>query len=314
MELEEQLELPLEPTVEPEIIKPGTQLEEDPALAELKDDLAEQEKENPTEPEDDIDYDSLTEEQLMELIAEELKGEDEEAPVKQTPVQTRIDELTRNRREAERRAASAEAELERLRQVVAGDKEPNQEDFDDYSQYVKAVSKWAARQEKVAAKQEELEESRKSIDQGDFNFQMVRMQEGVDADPSFGLKADKLAKVFTPAHEAYHSMFESEQFVPMVQYLSGNLNEAQRIANLSPRAQAREIMRLEDAIQGGQIRPSLPKQPANVAQNSPLSRRTVSQAPAPVRTAGGRETVKKDLNSMTMEEFAAHRKKQSQRR
>lgn len=254
----------------------------------------------------EIDYDNLTEEQLLELVNEELESSAHEK--KGSKIQARIDELTRNRREAERRATQAEGELQHLRQVLSGDKEPVQEDFDEYADFVKATAKWAARQEKLAVKEQELKQTHDYIDRSAFEFQIARMQEGVKADAGFGDKADALSQVFNPGHEAYHAVFESEYFVPMVQWLSSNLNEAQRIANLSPRAQAREIIRLEDAIQAGTLR--LPKPSANRAQTSPLSRRNVSAAPAPIRPTVGRETVNKSIDKMSMEEYAAHRRAQ----
>lgn len=230
-------------------------------------------------------------------------------------VQKRINELTRERHEAEARGrAEAEhwrnqamAAAQRLQQIEQGAPKPRLEQFEGLEQYTEAVARHEA---------EKLVRERAAVDQQAYfadmqQRQQVAAQQAAQAQYQRVLnqKLEVATKKFpdfldvvtseelpglqgTPAFEA---MLESDLGAEVLYYLGKNPARAHQIAALSPIGQVREIGRIEAALQSGKI---------------------VSSAPPPPETVGsGRGGATKDPAKMSYDEFVAFRRKQiAQRR
>lgn len=209
------------------------------------------------------------------------KTDEKEKP--RSPVQQRIDELTRDKRAAERLAQQRLADLERL-QTRLREKEakldPNdfaaQEDF----RVEKAVTQ--GRLDDTAA------EARRALDdaaQARSETFMSKVELALASDPSVEAKLEQFANVpVTPFAASF--IAESEKAVELAAHLGGNPKEARRIANLPEGQQGIELARLEAKL-------SAP----------PVKR--VTQAPTPVPTLGGsRSPAVKDPGDMSVSEIA----------
>jgi len=234
-----------------------------------------------------------------------------EAPKVKTPsrFQDRIDVLTKQRGDAETRAYRAEAELQSLKSEFGKlGPEPKEDDFEKYSDYVKSVTKWTAKQEAIELKTGQVQESVNEIQRTDREFQTAKMHDGMERYADFGQKAATLGRILEPGSEAYQALFESPEFVEVAYFLSNNLQEAARIQQLPTRLQAKEILRLEAKFEGG-VTPTPTAQP--LPTPTPASK--VSQAPAPARQvltgkAPGTQRVSPEKESM--EAYAARRNRE----
>lgn len=258
----------------------------------------------PTETNEEEGFQKNSEQLEAELKPEEEKPVEPEVKAK-TPsrLQSRIDQLVAGRSEAERRAQAAEGELNQLK---AGYKdEPKEEDFEHYRDYVKAAARFEVQQTRISDATQHVTESVQQIQTHNEEYQKIKMNEGVEAHADFAEKAVVLGQIFKPGMEAYDALFESTEFTDVAYFLSNNLAEAVRIANLPPRAQTREIFKLEAGFESG-------RQPTAVAQDLPKQAKSVSAAPAPARQVLTGKTGVQRLSpdKESMDQYAARRQKE----
>lgn len=209
------------------------------------------------------------------------KTDEKEKP--RSSVQQRIDELTRQKRDAERRAQQTLQELERI-QAKLRDKEsrvdPN--DFAAVEQFrvEKAVAE--GRYDDTAA------EARRALDEAARSRAetfYTKVEAARASDPSIDQKLQQFSNV--PVTEFSASFIaESEKAVEIAAQLGSNPDLARRIASLPEGQQGAELARLEAKL-------SAP----------PVKR--VTQAPTPVPTLGGsRSPAVKDPSDMSVSEIA----------
>ncbi len=186
------------------------------------------------------------------------KGKEEP---KRTRVQERIDDLTRARRDAERRAAAAEAEVARLTKPLPVRQDMTQDELDRLTSrnaYRDEMRDQAAETAKAAAQQ--AGETRRQI----FEAKVDAIK---DRAP------DALAKFYSvpcsPMMADY--LAEADKAGELALFLGSNPHEARRITELPPTRQAIELAKIEGRL-----------------SSAPEVRR-VSQAPAPAenRLKGG---------------------------
>lgn len=194
-----------------------------------------------------------------------------EEPKKGKSAQERIDELTAQAREADRRAAEAERKLaeasakppedatgDTAAAADEGDGEPNPDDY-EYGEadaaFIKDSATYHARAE--FQRQENLRRLQTEFKQIDDGY-AARVEEAVTRYPDFEEKVVKGANAPEPTWEATPVMalaMKTSDVGPDVAYhLATNPEESKRIARLSPLEQAREMGRLE----GRFTRPSTP--------------------------------------------------------
>jgi len=238
-----------------------------------------------------------------ELSGEEPAEEVDEAPKPKTAVQKRIDDLTRKRHEAERRAAYAEGQLAAQKETPAVTPEtpalvgePRQDDYEDYDAYRDARNDWAVTQQIERFKAEQAAETQKKSDadaKQDFN---QRLQEGNARYNDFE------AVAMNPAIPITASMVgvlrESEIPADMAYYLGGHMEEAIKISHMTPVQAATALGKLEQRLS------------VELKKNPPKPTKVVSSAPAPIKPTGSGEVVSKDPDKMTNEEYRVWRRAQ----
>lgn len=201
---------------------------------------------------------SATEEQQKDEQPRDKQG-------KFTPVQKRINELTRERYEAERRAKDLErrlAELERSGTTTAPDPA---EDLDGYLDHLaeQRAQRLIEEERKQAAQQQEH-----------FRIQQVLSQhasreaEYAQANPDYQEAAENLVSVLGVNPVLGEVLMSSEHGPAIVHHLGTHLDELVQLSQLPPHLAALSIARIE----------------AKVSQPKP---KPVSATPAPVPSVGG---------------------------
>ena len=229
------------------------------------------------------DADASVSEEIRDIEAESESSTDDVQEEKPQPkgVQKRLNELTANWREEQRRARALEEQnAELLRKVLAGDKspessapaqpadaEPAPESFQTYEEYIKAVGKWSARQELKAEREQAQQREKMLQDNARLVQHLGREQKFAATVPDY----DEVVR--NPSLSITQTMLDEAMEMddgPQVLYALGqNPAEAARIAELtSPRAVSRELGRFA----------------ARAAMPQP---RRQTNAPAPIEPIGG---------------------------
>ena len=224
--------------------------------ADLEEDKGEEQE---AQASDDTESDQEGEE------SEDSEGEDDKPkPRPPTKAQKRIRKLVRERDDANRRLEQREAELRvLLAQVQNGaqdatkkteqpqDAPPKQEDYQDYAQFLADTAAWSGRMEArkavEAVQQANQESARKSRVEAAQNERVaaakVIFAKGEDAFEDFADIAGSESLRVTDAMT--DTISEMEDGHKVLYHLGQNPDEAERIADLKPVAQVRELTKLE---------------------------------------------------------------------
>lgn len=205
-------------------------------------------------------------------------------------LQERIDELTRQRHEAQRESAYwrgiAEAKAEETK--PAAESEPKPEDFEDYGGYVRALAKFEAkalvRAELAASETQRQEAAQVTTWKQRVEAAKVKLP---DFDQAMSTSTAPMSKTMAQV------IRESEQGPEVAYHLTQHPEVAARIAALQPLAAARELGKIEASL-------SAPKE-------APQPKR-ITSAPVPPTTIGsGRSTVG-DPGKMSQADYMEWRK------
>lgn len=241
------------------------------------------------------------ENQPQPAVPEAEKPQDDTVSEKRrNGISKRIGELTQARREAEARAERAEREAAALREQAqakakdGGESEPKLDQFDDYAEYVRAVSRWEARQATVAAQNEAMEarqraaaEERKARITAEYQAKADLAREKFSDFDAVAYRQD------VPVSQTMvEAIMESDLGAELQYFWGQNPDEAARIAVMSPQAALLAIGRLEARI---------------ASQPAPSK---VTKAPDPISPVAARATAPKSLDEMTDEEYVAFRREQ----
>jgi hypothetical protein len=199
-----------------------------------------------------------------ENVAPTEKSEPETPPEEQqaetkTFTQEELDRIVQKEKaKLERKHERQRIELEtraRIQQeqqikAPADDPEPKESDYENYSDYVKAIGEHAARRAYRAEKQAEQEKAAKEARMTEEQRQNARQQELIEAGES---KYDDFEDVVKAdrneySRAAYLAMLESDIGAEMLYHLASNPEEGKRIAGLPAFKQAAEIGKLEDKL------------------------------------------------------------------
>lgn len=209
-------------------------------------------------------------------------------------VQKRISELTRNWRTTERdRDYWRELALGKQQEPAKPEPQgrPKVDDFEDYEAYVEALTDFKVNQraESMQAENRKQQEQQAQT-QRQQQFQ-TRVTEFSQEHPDFWeVAGNPSVPISQPIVDA---AMESDMGPQVLYHLGQHPDEAAKLSGLSPVAVAREVGRLEARLQ-------LPPQPK------------ASQAPDPIEpVGGGGETATKDPEKMSMDEFMAWRRQQT---
>ena len=219
-----------------------------------------------------------------------------EPPKKAKGVQKRLDELTRQRREAEARAERERQEREYWQRKALGEDnkpapttvKPTVEQFTTYEDYLEALTDWKVEQKTVQAREAETRKSQEQVEQ---ERKLSYDQRVANAEAKY----DDYQEVahgahWSPTRDMAVAIMESEKGPDIAYWLGSHPDDADRIAGLSTTAQIREIGKLEERLSRPAPKPT-------------------TAAPPPISPSGAKAKAQKDPSEMTPTEFKAWRAK-----
>lgn len=253
------------------------------------------------------------EENTGEQLPVTEQTEDTEKPsetlAEKTFTQAELDEIVQKRitkleRKLEKQRIETETRAQVMREVQSqpekvADK-PKVEDFTDYGDYQEALTDWKVEQKLAEIESKKAIESQKKAQQTEserFNSRSQEIiEEGSKRYDDFDEMPEKTAahlksKGLQLSVEFVKTLAESDSAPDIVAHMYQNPAEAERIAALTPYAQAKEIGKLEDKLSA--------KKPIQT-----------SKAPKPIDPIGGNKSSVKSVEDMSLAEYTAMRAKQ----
>ena len=196
------------------------------------------------------------------------------------------------------RRAYAERELKRKEREVKpaakaetprdSNQEPQEDQFENYNDYIRALTGWEASKRLEEYKRGEIERTQQQLKADREKKVDAIVASETAKDPDF------LSKAYIPANMPAgieELVVDSDQFVQLALHFGKDPGEAIRIVNLPPVLAAREIGRIEEKLK------------SNVAP------RIETKAPAKTKTVSGKEPVSRKLEDLSTEEYIAERRK-----
>jgi len=237
---------------------------------------------------------------VEEKPKEEAKpAEDQEEKHGKRRYERRLDKAYRKAAEEKARADFLEKQLSEIRPQQQAQQDPGAPTLEQYGfdpeKYAEAKAKYEVeRTTKESAAKQRIEQQKAYQDRLIASWE-ERVAKAEDKYPDWDEKVGDIK----PNSAAMWAVFEAENGPDIAHYLGSNPKEAQRIMQLSPTAQIREIGRLEEKLASA---PAKPKE--------------VSKAPAPiVPLSGGKVAdVGEIKDGMNYKEFVKIRNKQLGRR
>ena len=204
----------------------------------------------------------------------------------------KLEKVYGKRAEAQARAELLEKELAALRQPKAPEGEPKLEQFDyDPEKYAAAKADYAKSQAGKEFEAKQRTETEKQAIQRLVSDWEVKAERGADKYDDW----NDIVGDLQPNTPMTASIMEAENGDDIAHYLGKNPKEAQRIAQLHPRSQIREIGKLEAKLLSTQEKPKAP-----------------SKAPAPITPLTGAASVASDAPSENDDTATWIRKRQKQ--
>jgi hypothetical protein len=211
-------------------------------------------------------------------------GTDAPAKPKNQGVQKRLDELTRNWRQAERdrdhwREQATRNQSQPQQQPQAAQGEPSPDQYEDITKFHKAHAAWAVREELRRVKEDEANQRKEEARR--------------EKDKKFGERAAKARAKYEDFDELVFSdstaitddmadyIRESEEGPEVAYWLAQNPQEALRIAQMNGRDADRALARIEARLSTPAPTPAAPK-PVTNAPPPPPRVGTASNAGTPV--------------------------------
>lgn len=250
-------------------------------------------------------------------VAEEPDGEkaedegkkDDDAPLRDERgrykggVQGRIDTLTRLRHDAERRAEAAEAEVARMRAPAGQDgakpgpaaaPKPAEADFENYGDYVEALTDWKADQRDASRASDAATRAHGDAAEARSAIWQAKIANTAAALPDYSEVVDK--SEIPIANHVAAAIMDAEQGPELAYFLAKNPDVADKLNEMSPMRAAVELGKIEATL-------------AKPAEPPKLRETRQTQAPAPINPVQAGSTTSKNPSDMSMEEYAEFRKK-----
>lgn len=231
----------------------------------------------------------------------------QDAP-KKNGVQKRIDELTRERYEAQRQADHWRQVAEQRSQQpqrAEPTQPPRLEEYQDVDSYLNARDAWVLEQAEARIFQKASEQSqRNEVEQRQHQHEVERQirverfkAQEMDAatrypDYSQAVASPHVMQAIQTRPDILENVLDSEHGAELAYFLAKNPAQLQTLTTLSPLAAVREIGRIEQMFMGS------PK-------------RQATNAPDPVRTVGGKAEAGRNPENMSIPEYRKWRAKQS---
>jgi hypothetical protein len=248
-------------------------------------------------PKTDADGKPIVEEKVTptkEVVPEPVK---EVMPPVKDPVQKRIDEITKKRREAERerdyerqKREEAEAALAAAKKAIPATGKPKAEDFKTEEEFLEALTDWkvdqrlAAREEQVAKTTSEAQEKET------VNTVYQELDEKIDKGRSKYNDFDEvvLAEDLNISDAMVEAIAFSDSAEDVLYYLGKHPDESEAIAKMPPIMAARELGKVE-----AKLNPTKPVRKTN--------------APPPITPVKVTGAIEKRPEDMTFSEYVAWR-------
>jgi len=177
---------------------------------------------------------------------------------------------------------------------------PDPDAFDDYNDYVEALTDF-----KVEAKRREWDQAEATKAQSaTHQTKMQNLREKINAGyESYSDFEDvALAETVPITSMVMEALAETDNPADIAYYLGKNRTECIAISKMTPIAAARAIAKIETQLSGGNGNPA------------PKPTKKTTSAPPPIKPVGSSNTVAKDPEKMTQAEFEAYRISQGARR
>lgn len=228
----------------------------------------------------------------------ESSADTQEGQKPDAAIQKRINRLTRQRGEAERRADRLAADVEemrkqldRLSQTRSADIDPK--DFPNYEAFIAAKAK----QEATAAARAEIEARDRTRSEQDTTRTLqglhdAFMEKAAEQAEEAGIDMDGVLETLRAQPNlsplVLERLAESDHSARLAEYLAENPQELQRVSMLGPTLATRALDKIEAGF-----------------RSKSGSARTSTNAPAPPKTVGGRAVMDPDPAKMSIEDYAA---------
>lgn len=198
---------------------------------------------------------------------QEAKTEEEQRPQRKRSFQDRIDTLTRRAREAEERAAEATRLLEEFRKPVVREQYPSEDAYFaevQRRQFMEAAAQVQSQTDRSTATRHMTEVAQANAEQW-----REAVEDAIKRIPDWTEVVSKSTARTTPEME--DAIKESEFGPEIAYYLAKHPREAERIYNLSPKAQDREIVRLEARVSASGAQTAPVTKPSATPPINPIS-------------------------------------------
>lgn len=223
-------------------------------------------------------------------------------------VQKRIDQLTREKAELQRQLEAAQAPKEPQKDEpkkdapkAEKDVEPSPEDFDTQADYMKALSKWAAKQ----ARNEEKAERAKEAETARQNEVVENWKKQVETAKAKYKDWDDVMGDVEIGNAVARALVETPDGAEIAYYIGSHPEEAKALKNLT---KEREV-----GMAIGELRAKMrPAQQKSSGDKSDTDQPQTKEKPAPITPVSGTSTgnVSKAPKDMSYKEYKAYRNKQ----
>lgn len=283
----------------------------------MTEDAAEVTAHDDTSSQEQVDSTATPETEKLELSPDEQAEAEAKAEEEQKQASDRTKTRRRQRRDAKvRRATEAQhkaeidaaywkgkAESGGSKQEAEGETEPQQDDFESYDEYNRAIVRWeiakAVKGTEKPSKEDKAPESQTSQDIAGEPTEEFKTFKAAGTE-KYGQDFDDMIEAamnneFASSTIMVETMMEDENGADMAMHFYDNPEEAARIAQLSPRKQVQELTKLGETL-------------GKSSSESPA--RKISGAPEPITTEKGSSAHSVDLDKVDMEDYVKQRRKQ----
>lgn len=227
-----------------------------------------------------------------------------------SPLQPRIDELTRQKHEAKREADYWRQRAEAAAKPPEPPKvKPTPDKFDNYGEYVEELSKWNAKEvfEEATKERDTRSAAEKQASERASNW--VKNVDSLKAElPDYH---DVMATSEVPVTDVVKDLLLDSELGPRIAYhLTKNPDAAEKLNAMTEREAAREIGRLEIRLAASAPTPAsddtATETEATPAAPTPPVRKTTS-APAPATPVSSGRSTTPPLSKMSMDDYVKAR-------
>ena len=234
----------------------------------------------------------------------------EEIDQKAKEAQSRINEATKQRKQRERELATEKkkneellVEIERLKTVKPATAKPKQEDFENESEFIEALTDWKLDARLSAEKSsQESDSAADYAEQREFTItEKIRqlMSEGPKKYKDFNEVAANKDSYVPFTQDMAEIVATSDVGTDLLYYLAGHVDIAEEIAEMDKLSAARAIGRIEEGL------PEKKAQSKNADKEVVFKKTT--NAPPPIKPVSTDSRIDKDPANMTIKEYRAWR-------